>query len=268
MRHDSHYVDQLGRPGGAPVGRLVPIEDIDPNPNQPRQTVGDLSELVASVREKGILEPILVRPSGSRFEIIAGERRYRAAIEVGSRGDAVRGARGLRRRDDGDRAHREPPAQGPEPVRGGRRPASLAEAYEYTHEKMAQKLGKSRTSVTEVLSLTNMPAPVRELCRLADISSKSLLLQIVRQSTPEKMVELIERLQADGVTTRKEARAALKPVKAGRGRPKHFVFRYQPKEKSFNLALQFKRSDVPREDVVRALQSIIDELMSQPEGAS
>ncbi len=67
MRHDSHYVDQLGRPGGAPVGRLVPIEDIDPNPNQPRQTVGDLSELVASVREKGILEPILVRPSGRRF---------------------------------------------------------------------------------------------------------------------------------------------------------------------------------------------------------
>ncbi len=138
----------------------------------------------------------------------------------------------------------------------------LAEAYEYTHENMAQKLGKSRTSVTEVLSLTNMPAPVRELCRLADISSKSLLLQIVRQSTPEKMVELIERLQAGGVTTRQETRAVLKP--AGRGRPKHFVFRYQPKEKSFNLALQFKRSDVPREEVVRALQSIIDELMSQP----
>src|SRR6185295_19376059 len=83
MRHDSHYVDQLGRPGGAPVGRLIPIEDIDANPRQPRQEIGDLSELAASVRENGILEPVLVRPVGARFQIIAGERRYRAALEVG-----------------------------------------------------------------------------------------------------------------------------------------------------------------------------------------
>ena len=83
MRHDNHYVDQLGRPGGVPVGRLVPIEDIEPNPNQPRQTLGDISELIASISEKGILEPILVRPRGSRFQIIAGERRYRAATEAG-----------------------------------------------------------------------------------------------------------------------------------------------------------------------------------------
>jgi ParB family transcriptional regulator, chromosome partitioning protein len=83
MRHDTHYVDQLTRPSGAPLGRMVPIEDIDPNPNQPRQAMGDLSELVASIKEKGILEPILVRPVGSRFQIIAGERRFRAAQEVG-----------------------------------------------------------------------------------------------------------------------------------------------------------------------------------------
>ena len=45
--------------------------------------MGDLSELMASIREKGVLEPILVRPIGGRFQIIAGERRYRAAIEAG-----------------------------------------------------------------------------------------------------------------------------------------------------------------------------------------
>ena len=94
MRHDSHFVDQLGRPGGAPVGRLVPIEDIDPNPNQPRQTVGDLSELVASVREKGILEPILVRPSGSRFQIIAGRAPLPRGDGGRARRDAVHRARG------------------------------------------------------------------------------------------------------------------------------------------------------------------------------
>lgn len=269
MRHDSHYVDQLGRPGGAPVGRLVPIEDIDPNPNQPRQTVGDLSELVASVREKGILEPILVRPSGSRFEIIAGERRYRAAMEVGlaEMPCVVRDASDAETMEIALIENLQRKDLNPFEEADGLK--VLAEAYEYTHEKMAQKLGKSRTSVTEVLSLTNMPAHVRELCRLADISSKSLLLQVVRQSTPEKMVEMIERLQSEGLTTRQQARAAIKPAKApGRGRPKHFVFKFQPKEKSFNLSLQFKRAEVPREDVVRALQSIIDELMSQPDSAS
>jgi ParB family chromosome partitioning protein len=264
MRHDTHYVDQLGRVGGAPIGRLIPIEDIDPNPNQPRQSVGDLSELVASVREKGVLEPILVRPSGSRFEIIAGERRYRAAMEVGlaEMPCVVRDAsdaetmeialiENLQRKD----LHAFEEADGLK---------VLAESYGYTHEKMAQKLGKSRTSVTEVLSLTNMPDDVRELCRLADIHSKSLLLQVVRQSSPEKMVELIGRLQAEGLTTRQQMRTALKPVqKPARGRPRNFVFKYQPKEKTFSLALQFKRSEVPREEVVRALQSIIEDLMRE-----
>jgi ParB family chromosome partitioning protein len=264
MRHDTHYVDQLGRVGGAPIGRLIPIEDIDPTPNQPRQSVGDLSELVASVREKGVLEPILVRPSGSRFEIIAGERRYRAAMEVGlaEMPCVVRDAsdaetmeialiENLQRKD----LHAFEEADGLK---------VLAESYGYTHEKMAQKLGKSRTSVTEVLSLTNMPDDVRELCRLADIHSKSLLLQVVRQSSPEKMVELIGRLQAEGLTTRQQMRTALKPVqKPARGRPRNFVFKYQPKEKTFSLALQFKRSEVPREEVVRALQSIIEDLMRE-----
>ncbi len=264
MRHDTHFVDQLGRPGGAPVGRLIPIEDIDPNPNQPRQSVGDLSELVASVREKGVLEPILVRPSGSRFEIIAGERRYRAAMEVGL-GElpcVVRDANdaetmeialieNLQRKD----LHAFEEADGLK---------VLAEAYGYTHEKMAQKLGRSRTSVTETLTLTNMPAEVRELCRLADIQSKSLLLQVVRQSSTEKMVELIERFQKEGLTTRQQVRTVLKPAKKGaKGRPRNFVFKYQPKEKTFSLALQFKRTDVPREEVVRALQSIIEELLSE-----
>ena len=261
---EAGFLARLGRPGGAPIGRLVPIEDIDPNPNQPRQSVGDLSELVASVREKGVLEPILVRPSGKRFEIIAGERRYRAAMEAGlaelpcvvrEASDAetmeIALIENLQRKD----LHAFEEADGLK---------VLAESYGYTHEKMAQKLSKSRTSVTETLSLTNMPEDVRELCRLADIQSKSLLLQVVRQSSPEKMVELIERFQREGLTTRQQVRTALKPVKKGApGRPRNFVFKYQPKEKTFSLALQFKRTEVPRDEVVRALQSIIDELLRE-----
>ena len=64
MRHDEHYVDALTTAtGGAAVGRMVPIDLIDPNPNQPRQVMGDLSELMASIAEKGVIEPLVVRPT-------------------------------------------------------------------------------------------------------------------------------------------------------------------------------------------------------------
>ena len=261
MRHDIHFVDQLGRPGGVPVGRLIPIEDIEPNPNQPRQTMGDLTDLIASIRQKGVLEPILVRPRGSRFQIIAGERRYRAAIEAGlgeipcivretSDSETMELAliENLQRKDltafeeaDGLKV--------------------LAETYGYTHERMAEQLGKSRTSVTETLSLTAMPEEVRELCRLADIESKSLLLQVVRQSDPQKMIALVHRLQQEG-GTRHDARRIAREAKGKttKGRPKNYVFRYQPAEKSFSLSLQFRKAQVPREELIRALRAVIDEL--------
>ena len=62
---------------------MVPIESVDPNPDQPRQAMGDLSELIASVAEKGIIEPLVVRQKGPRYQIVAGERRYHAAVQSG-----------------------------------------------------------------------------------------------------------------------------------------------------------------------------------------
>ena len=85
MRHDEHYVEALSTTTIDPVGRMVPIDLIDPNPGQPRQVMGDLSELMASVAEKGIIEPLVVRPKNGRYQIIAGERRYHAAVQVGLR---------------------------------------------------------------------------------------------------------------------------------------------------------------------------------------
>ncbi len=85
MRHDEHYVEALAMSAGTPVGRMVPIDLIDPNPNQPRQVMGDLSELIASIAEKGIIEPLVVRQRGRRYQFIAGERRYQAAVQVGLR---------------------------------------------------------------------------------------------------------------------------------------------------------------------------------------
>jgi ParB family transcriptional regulator, chromosome partitioning protein len=263
MRHDEHYVDALSASAGTPIGRLVSIEQIEPNPDQPRQVMGDLSELMASISEKGIIEPLVVRQRGSRYQIIAGERRYQAAVRVGLRelpvvirevDDTeiieVALVENIQRKDLG-------------PFEEAEAMSSLASKCGYTHEDLAKRLGKSRTTITESLALADMPSEVRNLCRLADISSKSLLLKVVRQQAPEKMIALIEQLTRDnqGATvTREQARRATSKPKPGR--PKAFVFQYRPPEKAFNLRLQFKKSSVERSEVIAALEAIIQELRS------
>jgi len=264
MRHDEHYVEALAASAGDPVGRIVPIELLDPNPNQPRQVMGDLSELMASVAEKGIIEPLIVRQRGARYQIIAGERRYHAAVQVGLRDVPVI----VREVDDAEVMElalvENLQRKDLSPFEEADGLKTLAETYGYTHEKMAEKIGKSRTSLTETVSLAAMPEEVRQLCRLADINAKSLLLQIVRQSEPKKMVALIERLQQEG-PTRAAARRLVREDKSTtpKGRPRHYVFRYQPKEKSFQLALRFGKAQVPREEVVRALQAVIEDLVRE-----
>ena len=86
-------------------------------------------------------------------------------------------------------------------------------------EDLARRLGKSRTSVTESLALNAMPGEVRNLCRLADISAKSLLLQVVRQNTPEKMTALIEKIASQGGgATRQQLREAVHARGGGQDR--------------------------------------------------
>jgi ParB family chromosome partitioning protein len=258
MRHDAHYVEVLAASAGTPIGRLVPIDQLDPNPDQPRQVMGDLSELMASIAEKGIVEPLVVRPRGDRFQIVAGERRYHAAVQVGLRelpvivrdvDDAEMMELGLienlQRKDL-------TPFEEAEALHG------LAERCGYTHEDLARRLGKSRTSVTESLALHGMPEEVRTLCRLADISSKSLLLQIVRQDTAEKMTALVEKIAGQGGATRQQLRDAAAKPRAGR--PKHYTFAYRPPTKAFQLKLSFAKSRASREDVIEALEAILREL--------
>ena len=261
MRHDSHYVEQLAASAGTPVGRVVPIELVDPNPDQPRQVMGDLSELVASISAKGIIEPLIVRQRGERYQIVAGERRYQAAVRAGLEELPVV----VRDVDDAEvielalieNLQRKDltPFEEAEALHG------LAERCGYTHADLASRLGKSRTSVTESLSLVGMPGAVRNLCRLADISSKSLLLQVVRQETPEKMTALIERIASQGGATRQQVREATAKVRPGR--PKHYVFAYRPSTKQFNLKLSFAKARVTRDEIVDALEAIIRELKKQ-----
>jgi ParB family chromosome partitioning protein len=133
----------------------------------------------------------------------------------------------------------------------------LAQKCDYTHEDMARKLGKSRTSITESLSLNHMPDEVRSLCRLADIASKSTLLQIVRQADPKKMLALVERLVSGGHLTRHDVR---KETKAKSGRPKSFIFAFKPQTKHFQLRMSFRKVKVDKGEIISALEAIIKEL--------
>ena len=261
MRHEAHYVETLSASSGKPIGRLVPIDRIDPNPEQPRQVMGDLTELKASIVEKGIIEPLIVRPRGERYGIIAGERRYQAAVQLGltelpvviraadeSESIELALVENLQRKNL--TAFEEAEAL-----------QALVEAFAYTHAQLARRLGKSRTSITESLSLTAMPEEVQRLCRLADISSKSVLLEVVRQRSPEAMLALVEQITRDGDATRQRARetaAANRRGPTGRSRP--FVYRYAPANRTFSLRLAFRKTNVPRDQLIAALEGILDDL--------
>jgi ParB family chromosome partitioning protein len=259
FRNDAHFVDELGSRRGSAIGRMVSIEDIEPNPNQPRQQMGDLSELTASIREKGILEPLIVRRQLDRYQIISGERRYQAALQAGltelpcverdvddMETIEIALVENIQRKDL-------------TPFEEAEAFALLVNEHDYTHEDLASRIGKSRTSVTETLSLNAIPEEVKNLCRLADISSKSLLLQIVRQDSLEKMIALLEKI-SQGQMNREQARKLSQRPK--RGRPKSFVFKYGVRGRPFRLQMTFKKSQVETSEIIEALRSLIRELES------
>ena len=259
MRHEAHYVETLSASSGKPIGRMVPIDRVDPNPDQPRQVMGDLTELKASIVEKGIIEPLIVRPRGERYGIIAGERRYQAAVQLGLSELPVV----VRPADESESIElalienlQRKNLTAFEEAEGLQ---ALVERFAYTHEQLAKRLGKSRTSITETLSLNAMPQEVQRLCRLADIASKSVLLEIVRQRSPEAMLAFIAQITRDGDATRQRARETA-ASRRGTGRAKPFVYRYAPPNRTFSLRLAFRKTNVPRDQLIAALEGILDDL--------
>ncbi len=262
MRHDSHFVDEITSTRTDAVGRLIDIQRIEPNPHQPRKDFGDLTDMVASIKEKGILEPILVRSHAGRFQIIAGERRYQAAklaglrnlpcieVDVDNRGMLeISLIENLQRKD----LH---PFEESEAI------LSLSEQFRYTHEEIARKLGKSRPVITEALSLCRIPEEVRERCRQADITSKSMLLQVARQDGVDAMLRLVEKIEAEGLTREEARRVGARAAGQGR-RPKRFVYRFKPEDETFQFTLSFARPKVEKDELIQALRGILERLLSE-----
>jgi ParB family chromosome partitioning protein len=266
MRHDAHYVEELAQHRPTPVGRMIALDKLDPNPDQPRVEIGDLTDLTASIIEKGVLEPLLVKPSrlSGRWMIIAGERRWRAAREAGIREVPCI------EMDIDDRAVAEialienmqrkdlTPWEEADGLR------ALCERFGYTHEEVARKVGKSRSTVTEALSISSLPEDIRERCRRADIAAKTLLLEIVRQPDEESMRRVTEEIELRGMT-RDEARASRRASSGSSPSAistKPFTFRYAPPGREFKLELRFRRSEVDRQRIVAALREAADKLDS------
>ncbi len=259
MRHDFHFVEQLLSTKSQPVGQMIDLLLLDPSPDQPRKEFGDLSDLINSIKERGVLEPILVRKSGSRYQIIAGERRYRAALEAGlTRLPCVpidvdeRGVleisliENLQRRDlnpfeEADAIHQ------------------LVHSLGLTHSEAARRIGRSRTRLTETLSLVQIPEPVRCRCIQKGILARSLLMQIVRLKSEAEMLVLLDKIEKESLT-RQDVRDMRKAAQPKAGRPRGYTFKYQPPDKSFRLQLRFGRSRVDNEELIHALHQIIRSL--------
>jgi ParB family transcriptional regulator, chromosome partitioning protein len=193
---------------GDSVGGLkfeeLPTAAIRPNTRQPRRSFPEagIKELAASIREVGILQPLVVRSTESGFELIAGERRLRAAKEAGL--DRVP----VLIRQAGENESMELALienlqrEDLNPLETAAAYQALMEGFGLSKEQLANRLGKSRAAVTNTLRLAQLPERIRALLeegKLTEGHARALL----GLETEEQMVHLAQRIQEERLSVRK-----------------------------------------------------------------
>ncbi|HUU06005.1 MAG TPA: ParB/RepB/Spo0J family partition protein [Patescibacteria group bacterium] len=254
MKHDYHLVDEISLRTKTPVIRNIPIEKIVANQIQPRRDMGDLTELTDSIRENGIIEPVIVRPKNGSFEIIAGERRFRAAKEAGMHeipciehdvpdNEALEMSiiENIQRKDLNV-------FEQAQSIR------SLAEIYGYTHDEIAKKIGKSRVTVTELARITDLPEEIKQKCLELGIDSKTFLLELAKVEDLEKM-EAILRRYGQKPFSRDEIKQQRK-----KETPKNFYFNFISEDKKVKINFHFKQEKVERDKVIAVLEKLIQDI--------
>jgi ParB family transcriptional regulator, chromosome partitioning protein len=194
---------------------VVALASVEPNPEQPRRYFAEdkLTELAASILERGLLQPIVVRRrTEGGYQILAGERRFRAAQLAGlDRLPAVV-------RDGGDaleialieNLQREDLA----PLEEAEALAALVDRHGYSHREIADLLGKSRPYVSNTLALTRLPEPVKtDLHREGRTFSREVLMGIARQADPEAAVALWNRLKLEAISVRQFREERITPAR-------------------------------------------------------
>lgn len=182
---------------------FVPVHEVRPNPDQPRKYFDEekLAELASSITRHGLLQPIVVRQRPDGFELLAGERRLRAARLAGvERLPAL-----VREVDDPlevallENLQREDLV----PLEEAEAIAGLIERHGYTHQVAAELLGKSRPYVSNTLCLTRLPDQVKsELRREGRAISRELLMSVAREEDPDVALQLWNRLKLQLLSVR------------------------------------------------------------------
>jgi len=182
---------------------MVPLARVRPNEFQPRKHFDEerLVERSQSIKERGLLQPIVVRKDGEGFELLAGERRFRAAKLAGlHRVPAL-----IRDKDDPlevaliENLQREDLT----PLEEAEALAGLIESHGYSHREVADVLGKSRPYVSNALSLLRLPDRVKaDVHSVGRTVSRELLMGVARSETPEEAEALWSRLKLDLMSVR------------------------------------------------------------------
>lgn len=196
--------DDVPRETGVGGAREVEIGRLVPNRFQPRREFpeGSLAELAASIREQGIVQPIVVTPRGEKLEIVAGERRWRAAALAGltkvpvvwrerqSESDLLEVAlvENIQREDLN-------------PLDAAEAYARLKDEFRLSHEKIADRVGKDRTTVTNALRLLKLPASVRDRIR-SGLLSGGHARALVSLASPDDQERLAEEILRRGLSVR------------------------------------------------------------------
>jgi ParB family chromosome partitioning protein len=205
----------------APSGtgyREIPVASIRPNPFQPRDTFDEqaLGALADSIREVGLLQPVLVRPAGDGFELIAGERRWRAAQRVG-----LQAIPALVRETDDNTALEQALVENLQrddlnPLEEAGAYQQLIEDFHLTHEQVAARMGKSRAAISNTLRLLQLPPSIQRAVREGQLTmgharallgtpdrafQEALARRITKEDLSVRQVEEAVRARNDGAAT-------------------------------------------------------------------
>jgi len=196
---------------GAPVnGRAVeelPVEKIRPNPGQPRHTFDEaaMEELAASIRQYGVLQPILVRPAADGYEIVAGERRYRAAKQAGlEKVPAI-----VRRFDPAEMAEvaiiENVQREDLNVIEEAQAYQALMDRFGLTQAELSQKVGASRSHIANILRLLTLPERVQESL-LQGVLVMGQARPVLALPTPELMQKAADHIAEHGLSAREAER--------------------------------------------------------------
>jgi ParB family transcriptional regulator, chromosome partitioning protein len=203
--------------GGAPplsaamgaVYREIPPADIERNPRQPRQVFDEeaLSELVHSIREFGLLQPIVVRaitgsPGGPRYQIVMGERRWRAAQEAG-----LATIPAIVRETGDDNLLRDALLENIHrvqlnPLEEAAAYQQLLDEFDVTHDELATRIGRSRPLISNMIRLLKLPIPVQRRVAAGVLSAGHARALLALEAGPEAQEELATRIVAEGLSVR------------------------------------------------------------------